>query len=207
MPDNSILIELCQILDISVNELLSGEKLSVDSYSGKAEENMMNLMKATEEQKRKQRYTTIGTVLGFIALVVALLLLMLSSTQGDILWFVDLPSMLGIVGITFLVLAASGMTRDFWGAFAICYGRTNDVSRERIQRAWNAICVVIITLLISGAFMFVVNLAGILGALNSLDYLGPMVYVALMALFYSFLLVLLLLPTAARIRAMTLKIG
>ena len=28
MPDNSILFELCQVLDINVNELLSGEKLS-----------------------------------------------------------------------------------------------------------------------------------------------------------------------------------
>ena len=30
MPDNSILLELCQVLDINVNELLSGEKLYDD---------------------------------------------------------------------------------------------------------------------------------------------------------------------------------
>jgi len=45
MPDNSILFELCAVLETNVNELLSGEKLSVDNYHGKAEENMMNLMK------------------------------------------------------------------------------------------------------------------------------------------------------------------
>lgn len=200
MPDNSILIELCQVLKISVNELLSGERLSSDSYSGKAEENMMDLMKATAEQRSKQRYTTIGTVIGFLALVVALLLLMLSSTQGNISWFIDFPSMLGIVGITLLVLAASGMTRDFFGAFSVCYGKAADVSKEKIERALNAFRVVIVTLLVSGGFMFVVNLAAILGTLTSFEYLGPMVYVALMALFYSFLFVLLLTPTAARLR-------
>lgn len=55
--------------------------------------------------------------------------------------------------------------------------------------------------------MVVVNLVAILGTVDSLDYLGPMVYVALMSLFYSFLLVLLLIPTVARLRSMTLKIG
>ena len=38
MPDISVLMKLCQILKINVNELLSGEKLSQDSYSKKAEE-------------------------------------------------------------------------------------------------------------------------------------------------------------------------
>ena len=50
MPDNAILFELCAVLETNVNELLSGEKLSVDSYHGKAEENMMKLMQ--EKQKK-----------------------------------------------------------------------------------------------------------------------------------------------------------
>ena len=43
IPDTAIMNELCQVLGISINELLSGEKLSVDNYNGKAEENMVNL--------------------------------------------------------------------------------------------------------------------------------------------------------------------
>ena len=42
MPDMDFLIPLCSALDINVNELLSGEKLSLTNYSEKAEENMMN---------------------------------------------------------------------------------------------------------------------------------------------------------------------
>lgn len=52
MPDNSLLLELCGILD--VNELLSGEKLSEDNYHGKAEENMVNLMEESLREKKNR---------------------------------------------------------------------------------------------------------------------------------------------------------
>ncbi len=32
MPDSSIMLELCEILGITVNELLSGEKINMESY-------------------------------------------------------------------------------------------------------------------------------------------------------------------------------
>ena len=44
LPDTAMLSSLCRVLDISVNELLSGEKLPPKDYSKKAEENIMNLL-------------------------------------------------------------------------------------------------------------------------------------------------------------------
>ena len=38
MPDIAYLSPLCEVLDINVNELLSGEKLPSEEYLGKAEE-------------------------------------------------------------------------------------------------------------------------------------------------------------------------
>lgn len=52
-PDISLLLPLCEELDISVNELLCGERVSNDEYSKKAEENMMNLVKEAQESKKK----------------------------------------------------------------------------------------------------------------------------------------------------------
>ena len=40
------------ITDISINELLSGERLSVEAYNRKAEDNMVELMRDTEKVKR-----------------------------------------------------------------------------------------------------------------------------------------------------------
>ncbi len=48
MPDSSIMLELCAILGITVNELLSGEKIDMESYEKKADENLISLKRKDE---------------------------------------------------------------------------------------------------------------------------------------------------------------
>ena len=48
MPDSSIMLELCQILDISVNELLSGEKIEMENINKKADETLLELKRKDE---------------------------------------------------------------------------------------------------------------------------------------------------------------
>ena len=70
MPDITYLEPLCDSLAISMNELISGERLSDTAYSPKAEENIMSLMK--ENQKAKKGATIniiIGAVLAILACV------------------------------------------------------------------------------------------------------------------------------------------
>ena len=52
-PEVSLLLPLCNELEISVNELLSGEKLEEVDYKKKAEENMVNLVREAQESKKK----------------------------------------------------------------------------------------------------------------------------------------------------------
>lgn len=52
LPDASIMIPLCEILDINVNELLSGGMLNEKEYNKKAEELLIEL-KRLEEEKDK----------------------------------------------------------------------------------------------------------------------------------------------------------
>ena len=69
IPDTSILNELCATLDINVNELLSGEKLTPEIYSMKAEENMMNPRLYTTSYNKPQGQQFDDTaVLSFIKL-------------------------------------------------------------------------------------------------------------------------------------------
>jgi len=53
MPDITLLVELFGILDINLDELLSGGQLSPDEYSEKAEENMMSLLEKNEAGREK----------------------------------------------------------------------------------------------------------------------------------------------------------
>ena len=52
MPDASIMLELCAYLGITVNELLSGEKLEEGEYKEKANENIINIAKESEKNKK-----------------------------------------------------------------------------------------------------------------------------------------------------------
>lgn len=52
-PEVSLLLPLCSELDISVNELLAGERVSEEEYRKKAEENMLNLVQEAQESRKK----------------------------------------------------------------------------------------------------------------------------------------------------------
>lgn len=47
-PEASLLLPLCNELEITVNELLTGERISQQNYKKKAEENMVNMIREKE---------------------------------------------------------------------------------------------------------------------------------------------------------------
>lgn len=73
-PEVSLMMPLCSILNINVNELLSGERLSDSNYQKKAEENMMNLVREKEESKKKIIISAIVALLCASVLVVCILI-------------------------------------------------------------------------------------------------------------------------------------
>ena len=52
MPDTSIMLELCDILGISVNELLSGEKISMENNNQKNEQLLLDMAKELERKNK-----------------------------------------------------------------------------------------------------------------------------------------------------------
>lgn len=76
MPDSSIMLELCAILGINVNELLSGERIETkhsENYEKKAEENLIALKRKDENSiSRNGIIAALFTVNLFIGIVVCL---------------------------------------------------------------------------------------------------------------------------------------
>ncbi len=52
MPDTSIMLELCDILGISVNELLCGEKINMDNNDQKNEQLLLDMAKELEKKNK-----------------------------------------------------------------------------------------------------------------------------------------------------------
>ena len=68
LPDSSIMLELCGILGITVNELLSGEEISMENYNQEMENKLLELVKAKETADK--RLLRLEIFIGFTAVIV-----------------------------------------------------------------------------------------------------------------------------------------
>ena len=68
---------------ISVNELLAGERLQEVDYKKKAEENMVNLVKDAQENKKK---ILLSAMYGWLAIIAALPLFIISGLAQIDTW-------------------------------------------------------------------------------------------------------------------------
>jgi transcriptional regulator with XRE-family HTH domain len=92
MPDSGIMLELCEILKINVNELLSGEKIMTEAYNNKVEENLLAMKQEVEEKNRQLLRTeyliVLPTVLLGLALIIAASLAEMPSVwRGALIFF------------------------------------------------------------------------------------------------------------------------
>ena len=73
MPDVGTIPEICKILDITVNDLFSGEIVKMKDYDKKLEENLLELAKKEEAQNKKMMIYEY--VIGFISSITFLVLM------------------------------------------------------------------------------------------------------------------------------------
>lgn len=103
LPEVSLMLPLCEKLNINVNELLSGECLSETQYFEKAEDNMLDLMKDRTSAKTKVIVTAVSATITILS-VLALIL---------IVGFVEMPvgvRILQVVLATAILLADLAVT-------------------------------------------------------------------------------------------------
>ena len=83
MPDTSIMLELCEILGISVNELLNGEKIIMENNDNKKEQLLLDMAKEIE-QKNKTIWTTMWIIMcvSIIAMLAGLFLTAFLIPEG-----------------------------------------------------------------------------------------------------------------------------
>ncbi len=77
MPDSSIMIALCNELNITVNELLSGEAMEMTNYNEGAEKTLLEMVKQKEEADR--RLLTLEIVIGTISIALFLAITAIAS--------------------------------------------------------------------------------------------------------------------------------
>lgn len=111
MPDSSIMLELCEILGITVNELLSGEVIDMDNYEKKADENLIALKRKDENNMNKNM---IFSIVFSITLLIGIIVCAICdiAISGDLTWsLIPISSIVftWVVSIPFIILGKKGI--------------------------------------------------------------------------------------------------
>ncbi len=65
LPDASIMLELCSLLNITVNDLLSGEVVSMENHDERTEKLLLEMIK--EKEKADKRLLSVEIVIGVLS--------------------------------------------------------------------------------------------------------------------------------------------
>lgn len=98
LPDASIMLELCGLLKITVNDLLNGEVVSMEKYNAAMERNLLEMVKQKEEKDRQLLKTEI--VLGIVSMVFLFAMIAVGAVfmkQGQPRWIFFLLFGVGLV--------------------------------------------------------------------------------------------------------------
>lgn len=97
LPDSSIMLELCLILKITVNDLLSGEVITMDNYNKELENRLIEMVKQKEESDK--RLLNMEIVVGVICIVFMLTLTVIASYLQIEEWLRILLILIGLAPI------------------------------------------------------------------------------------------------------------
>ena len=106
LPDSSIMLELCELLEITVNDLLCGEVVTMDEYNKEMEKKMLELVK--EKEKADKRLLAIEIVMGSVAVTVMLVLCCFAAYAPMEEW---LRILLIVIGMAPIVILTPFMVR------------------------------------------------------------------------------------------------
>lgn len=103
MPDLSLFKPLCNILNITINDLMSGEKVNEKEYQEKLEENIVNTINYTNKKIAKQKtiLAIIFIALGILVSFTAISIFPSESSWGSIYSIFGI--IISVIGINIII--------------------------------------------------------------------------------------------------------
>ena len=178
IPDLSCIDALCGALEVSVNEILSGQHLSESDYTQKAEETIMSLMKDNEKTKSRN-YTAI--VIGVVLIVLSIFMLLVSTENGYVGFKVNLIMYIDLMTLLLLVLPVTGMV-------LISKKRTYLEILKHVDK-------VVVPI---GAAVSLASVVILLSNLDDLSTIGPHLAVCILSMLYAYIAKIVVIALISR---------
>lgn len=96
LPDSSIMLELCEILEITVNDLLCGEVV-MEKYDKRLEDNLLEMVK--EKERADKRLLRLEIVIGFVCIGVMLGLCLFAAYAPMADWLRIVLIVVGVIPV------------------------------------------------------------------------------------------------------------
>lgn len=193
MPEPGLMLPLCEILEISVSELLTGQRITPNEYHEKTEEVMMNLVKETEKSKKNRHQGMIG---GLVLLII--LIISINAILPDVRWilyFINYIDLLIILAVDVVIIFACG-----YGPDLLNIRHADQLTREELLRSIDALKLLQKGTLYSSLFIFMLAIMSILRLMDDPCLLGPKCSLAILGLLYAVIANLILLIPIYRLK-------
>lgn len=206
MPDYVLMENLCELLQINVNELLSGERLSAKNYGKNAEQNIVDLVQENDTKIKWARKDIFAVILGIAALFgTVVFTILLWGGMASIGYFIDVPSLFHTVLLSFIVLIISDMWKDFWRAFQVVWKSMKIIDGVQVKKSILAVKTEMYALVMSGFINAVVAFVIFLRYLYEPEKIGPYVAWTVLSALYGIFLSFCLLPIKTRLEKKLLE--
>lgn len=137
----------------------------------------------------------IGLLIFIILLVV---LFSFSSAVGN---FIDIPSIIVVLGFSVPIVMASGLLGDFFKGFKLMREKVNHFSLLEVKRILLSVQLMIKLVLLSGILGTMSAFVSILSEFTTVETLLSHMSIAIITLFYALILIFVLLPIEAKAKA------
>lgn len=137
-----------------------------------------------------------------IAIIIGVAFRLMMGTDIIAGIYTDGLSLLSVIGVTFVVLAAAGLLKEFGCAFAYCVADASDTDAAQLKKAAAAVKLSMITAVLTGVLMAMI---GVIGSLYSPvveepAYLPILLANSMIGMLYGIVAAILLLPVYARLK-------
>lgn len=206
MPDYVLMENLCELLKINVNELLSGERLLSKDYDKNAEQNIVDLIQENDTKIKWARKDIFEVILGIAALFgTVVLMILLWGGMASIGYFIDVPSLFLILLLSFIMLIISDMWKDFWKAFHVVWKRVKITNVVQVKKSILAIKTEMYALVMSGFINSAVAFVILLRYRCEPEEIGPYMTLTVLSALYGVFLSACLLPIKTRLEKKLLE--
>ena len=191
MPDVAIIQEVCDVLKISVNELLAGEEFAEKEFIQKTEDNIIGLVQELDEIKETKTSRWLGILCG-------ILIIMINATFGrayqqsifsdesfyfNFSMFLDGPILFYIFGMFFLMLGVTGAFTRYIAGYK-CWLNIKNYNENEMNKIICTLEYANKLILLIGLFVMLVNIVAICMSIGHTEAVGPFLAATVLSLIY-----------------------